>query len=112
MNLPNLSPPERREGSFATGAESKDPVSFTIGVPRQFHGILRLRYAHLSAAAPLRMTAISEVRLAPKITLACCVPQNDWQRRFANTLFTAATEYVAGLILILIVILLLIPVRS
>jgi len=55
MNLPNRGHPERSEGSFATGAQSKDPVSFTMDVPLQFHGILRLRYARLSASAPLPM---------------------------------------------------------
>jgi len=50
MNLPNHSHPERSEGSFATEAESKDPVSFTIDVSSQFHGILRLRAAPPSPA--------------------------------------------------------------
>ena len=52
---------QRSEGSFATGAQSKDPVSFTMDVLRQFHGVLRLRYARLSASTPLRMTAILEL---------------------------------------------------
>ena len=39
MNLPNRSHPERSEGSFATGTQSKDPVSFTMDIPRDFHGI-------------------------------------------------------------------------
>src|SRR6266446_4627320 len=55
MNLPNRSHPERSEGSFATGAQSKDPMSITTDVPRQFHGILRLRSARLAASAPLPM---------------------------------------------------------
>jgi len=54
-HLPNRGHPERSEGSFATGTESKDPVDFIFDVPLQFHGILRLRYARLSASAPLPM---------------------------------------------------------
>jgi len=54
-HLPNRGHPERSEGSFATGAQSKDPVSFTMDVPRHFHEILRLRYARVSASAPLPM---------------------------------------------------------
>src|SRR5437868_1408810 len=51
MNLPaNRSHPERSAGSVATGTQSKDPVSFTMDVPVQFHGILRLRAAPPSPA--------------------------------------------------------------
>ncbi len=82
MNPPNRRHPERSEGSFATGAQSKDPVSFTRDVPLQFHGILRLRYARLSTSAPLRMTAIWEVHPTPKITPACYVPRNDPRKNF------------------------------
>src|SRR5207244_3775255 len=37
--------PERREGSVATGTQSKDPVGVTMNVPVQSHGILRRRAA-------------------------------------------------------------------
>jgi len=77
MNLPNCSHPERSERSSATGAQSKDPVSFTMDVPLHFHGILRLRYVRLSASAPLRMTAIWKVHPAPKITPACHGPWDE-----------------------------------
>jgi len=39
------------QGALATGTQSKDPEDFTIDVPLPFRGILRLRYACLSASA-------------------------------------------------------------
>ncbi len=46
----------------AKGAESKDPVGFTSDILREFHGILRLRYARVSTSAPLRMTRLFFVK--------------------------------------------------
>src|SRR5258706_9498391 len=90
MNLPNRCHPERSEGSFATEAQAKDPVSIKIDVRRQFHGILRLRYARLSASAPLRMThlfgnAIRQLLLADVMVIlasfrAVCGPHRSISR--------------------------------
>ncbi len=58
MNLQNRSHPERSGGGKAGAAQSKDPVELKRDVPREAHGILRLRSGRKAPFAPLRMTAI------------------------------------------------------
>src|SRR5882724_6855281 len=65
--LPNYGHPERSEGSFATGTNSKDPVDFTIDVPLQFQGILRPRGAPLPMNPLLIAVMLSGVPSRAKV---------------------------------------------